>query len=112
MQQNTLVFLYKPQTEEILLAMKKRGFGEGKWNGVGGKVESGESVREAAIREAREEIGVDIDPRDLEDRGSIHFSFEKHPELERDVHVFFAEKWQGDPIETEETDGPATTPSP
>ncbi|CAN0505072.1 unnamed protein product, partial [Ectocarpus sp. 12 AP-2014] len=35
-------------SKEILLGMKKRGFGEGKWNGFGGKVESGESVEEAA----------------------------------------------------------------
>jgi len=27
------------RNEEILLAMKKRGFGEGKYNGVGGKIE-------------------------------------------------------------------------
>jgi 8-oxo-dGTP diphosphatase/2-hydroxy-dATP diphosphatase len=35
---------------EILLGLKKRGFGEGKWNGFGGKIESGESVIQAAIR--------------------------------------------------------------
>jgi 8-oxo-dGTP diphosphatase/2-hydroxy-dATP diphosphatase len=34
----------------ILLGLKKRGFGEGKWNGFGGKIESGESVIQAAIR--------------------------------------------------------------
>ncbi|CAN0403706.1 unnamed protein product, partial [Ectocarpus sp. 8 AP-2014] len=43
---------------EILLGMKKRGFGEGKWNGFGGKVESGESVEEAAKRELMEEAGL------------------------------------------------------
>lgn len=39
MLQNTLVFVFNPQNQ-VLLAMKKRGFGEGKWNGSGGKVES------------------------------------------------------------------------
>ena len=35
---------------QVLLGMKKRGFGEGRWNGFGGKVESGETITEAAIR--------------------------------------------------------------
>ncbi len=48
-------------TKEILLAMKKRGFGKGRWNGVGGKPdpEKGDkSIIDCAIREAQEEIGV------------------------------------------------------
>ena len=33
----------------VLLGEKKRGFGMGKWNGFGGKVEAGETILEAAI---------------------------------------------------------------
>ncbi len=44
----TLVLVSKKSG--ILLGLKKRGFGEGKWNGFGGKIESGESVMQAAIR--------------------------------------------------------------
>jgi len=47
--------------------MKKRGFGVGKWNGVGGKIDSAKGDRnvvDAAIRESEEEIGVKIN--DLE----------------------------------------------
>jgi len=33
--------------------MKKRGFGQGKWNGFGGKVEPNESIEQAAIREMK-----------------------------------------------------------
>ncbi|KAJ1429629.1 hypothetical protein B484DRAFT_396306, partial [Ochromonadaceae sp. CCMP2298] len=29
---------------EVLLGMKKRGFGAGKWNGFGGKMDPGESM--------------------------------------------------------------------
>lgn len=34
----------------VLLGYKKRGFGQGKWNGFGGKVEHGENIKEAALR--------------------------------------------------------------
>ena len=48
MKQLTLLFLVRD--DQILLAMKKRGFGEGRWNGVGGKVEKDETVEQAMIR--------------------------------------------------------------
>lgn len=38
---------------KVLLGYKKRGFGVGKYNGFGGKVEPGELPRDAAIRELR-----------------------------------------------------------
>lgn len=44
----SLVFVRKPR--EILLGMKKRGFGEGKWNGFGGKVEPNETILQGALR--------------------------------------------------------------
>ena len=34
----------------LLLGMKKRGFGAGKWNGFGGKVDPGETILQGAIR--------------------------------------------------------------
>ena len=43
----TLVFMFKG--DQILLAMKKRGMGEGKWNGPGGKLKTGEDPIEAAV---------------------------------------------------------------
>lgn len=42
---------------QILLAMKKRGFGAGKWNGAGGKINAGETIEEATTREVDEELG-------------------------------------------------------
>jgi len=44
----TLAFVRRPG--EILLGYKKRGFGAGKWNGFGGKVEIGETIEDAASR--------------------------------------------------------------
>ena len=44
----TLVLVVQPG--RVLLGMKKRGFGAGKWNGFGGKVEHGETIEQAARR--------------------------------------------------------------
>ena len=38
--------------------MKKRGFGMGKWNGFGGKVELNETIYNAAERELKEECNI------------------------------------------------------
>ena len=59
----TLVFLR--EDGRVLLGMKKRGFGAGKWNGFGGKVETGETITEAAVREVKEECGYIVNIEDL-----------------------------------------------
>lgn len=86
--------------ETILLAMKKRGFGEGWWNGYGGKVEAGESIVESLEREIREESGGLI-PKKLEQKGTLWFEFEGKPEL-IEVHLFEIVEFEGEPSETEE----------
>jgi len=98
MKQATLCLLVKDN--QILLAMKKRGFGIGKWNGVGGKVEDGEEIVDAVIRETKEEIGVDIkNPAQV---GILNFYFPYKPEWDQEVHLFLAKDWQGNPKESEE----------
>jgi 8-oxo-dGTP diphosphatase len=102
MKQNTLLFLLKPESDEILLAMKKRGFGAGKLNGVGGKVEPDEIIEASAVREAHEEIGVQILPENLKKVAEIKFSFDQKPDWSIHCHVFLATEWKGEPMETEE----------
>jgi 8-oxo-dGTP diphosphatase/2-hydroxy-dATP diphosphatase len=101
--QATLVFLIKKsgfEIKEICLAMKKRGFGANRWNGVGGKVEVGETIEEAAIREAEEEISVRI--KDLYKVAELTFYFSENPDWNQTVYVYLAESWEGEPIESEE----------
>ena len=102
MRQSTLIFLLNSK-DEILLAMKKRGFGVGKWNGAGGKVEAGETVEAAACRELHEETGVEVAESALEKVGLLHFVFEGKPEWNQDVNVFLVRDYAGpDAVETEE----------
>lgn len=94
----TLLFLLRDN--HILLAMKKRGFGQGKWNGPGGKAQPGESIEAAAIRECQEEVG--ITPGELTSHGWIDFRMTHDPAFGHRAHVFSATAWQGDPTETDE----------
>jgi 8-oxo-dGTP pyrophosphatase MutT (NUDIX family) len=95
-----LVFLIRG--DEILLAMKKRRFGAGKMNGVGGKVMPGEDMMTCLKREVEEEISVKVNSDDLEKVAIMHFSFQNKPEWEQECHVFFTKKWEGEPTESEE----------
>lgn len=94
----TLVLIL--QDEKILLGMKKRGFGAGRWNGFGGKVREYESIEDAAKREVKEECGLEI--KRLEEVGLHEFEFVKERGTILEVHVFRGLSWQGEPFETEE----------
>ncbi len=94
----TLCLLVKEN--KILLAMKKRGFGMGKWNGVGGKLKEGESLEDAMLRETQEEISVV--PKDYSKIGEIKFFFDGKPEFDQEMHVFVCRDWSGEPAESEE----------
>lgn len=86
--------------DEILLAMKKRGFGTGLWNASGGKVKPGEQPIVTAARETLEELNIKV--TNLKLVASIEFYFLNKPEWSQRVIGFTTRKWQGIPIETEE----------
>jgi len=79
--------------------MKKRGFGAGRWNGFGGKVQPDESIENAAKREILEEAGIEVNK--LDKRGILEFEFQGNPEI-LEVHVFRANEFLGEPTESEE----------
>lgn len=95
----TLLFFRK--NNQILLAMKKRGFGAGKWNGVGGKIESGESIEDALVRESIEEVNM----RPLSWAKVAELDFIQYAESDpwhMYVHAYISEEWEGDPEESDE----------
>lgn len=83
---------------KILLGMKKRGFGMGKWNGFGGKVEI-ETIEDNIKREIKEECGIEIGK--MEKIGVVDFEFQGDPQIIQ-VHLFRANDFSGEPRETEE----------
>lgn len=96
----TLLFLRS--SDQLLLAMKKRGFGEGKWNGVGGKIEEGESLEDALVRECIEEIGVT--PNSWTAVGELDFVQDAETEdpWHMFVYAYMCDDWEGEPAESEE----------
>jgi len=93
----TVLLLLKD--DEILLAMKKRGFGVGKWNGVGGKPNPDEDIADTAIRESKEEIEVTpLNPKKV----AVFKYYSPHDNFGMQVWIFTATEWEGEPTETEE----------
>jgi len=86
----------------LLLGLKKRGFGAGKFNGLGGKVLPHETPLKTIVREVEEECGLTISADGLRPMGSIDFFFPFRREFDHHVHVFVATTWDGELRETEE----------
>lgn len=92
----TLLFVIRDG--QILLIRKKRGLGAGKINAPGGRLEHGETALEAAVRETREELGVEA--VDAELRGELHFQFVDGYSLH--CSVFVSPDCHGEAVETDE----------
>ncbi len=91
-----LVFLTRG--DALLLIHKKTGLGAGKINGPGGKLEPGETALEAARREVREELQIEVG--ELEKMGELHFDFVDGLKLH--CVVFHGTEFTGTPTETRE----------
>lgn len=90
--------LFLQRGDEVLLIRKKRGIGAGKINAPGGKIEPGETAAEGAIRETREEVGLQAS--ELSEMGELHFQFTDGLALH--CTVFHSTKFTGEAIETDE----------
>ncbi|KAF7323834.1 S-adenosyl-L-methionine-dependent methyltransferase [Mycena kentingensis (nom. inval.)] len=85
------------QGSDILLGFKKRGLGVNKYNGFGGKVEPGESALDAALRELKEEAGIEAP---LELAGTLLFVVPG--EKWAHIDIFRAESYSGALTESDE----------
>lgn len=89
----TLVLIHDRPNSRVLLGRKKRGIGQGNFNGFGGKIEKDKDadVASSALRELREEAGVAPDARGLSRRGVLSFHFLDTPSEVWETHLFTGE---------------------
>jgi len=99
MSKKILTLLIIHQKDRVLLGLKKRGFGEGKWNGFGGKVAKSETIEEAAKRELFEEARLTVN--NMEKLGVIDFSWKNKKGI-LEVNIFKAVDFSGEPKESDE----------
>lgn len=92
--------------EQLLLQLRRgTGYMDDHWAAAAaGHVEAGESVLEAAVREAAEELGIAIDPADLVPLCAMHRTVAPHGPVDERVDFFFeCRRWSGEPA-TQEAD--------
>jgi 8-oxo-dGTP diphosphatase len=109
------VLVYLRMGDQILMLHKNKGDLRqnahfSKWNGLGGKLEAGESPEEAAIREVFEESGVSLKPSHLCALGTLYFpAFKTPPRSLRpedwSVWVYSARLTPGTSVQTESPEG-------
>lgn len=102
MREATLCFPIDSAKSRVLLGLKKRSFGMGKWNGFGGKISDGETIPAATVRELFEECQITANENDLQHAGELTFLSENKQTGNWQVHVYTLQKWTGKPVETDE----------
>lgn len=95
------VYLLLEKGGQILVARRcNTGYQDGNYQVPAGHVEDGELPKAAMVREAKEEISIDLKEEDLE---LVHTSYRpKHDETGNRVDLFFrATKWSGEVLNAE-----------
>ena len=96
---NTVQVYLKKDNSYLLLYRnkKKNDINEGKWIGVGGHVEKGETPDMAMIREVKEETGLDV--ISYKYRGLVHFASDDYKEV---MYLYTVDAFKGELIECDE----------
>jgi 8-oxo-dGTP diphosphatase len=93
-----LLFLLNNRNEVLLFRRINAAFGNNEYSLIGGKIDAGETARQALIREAEEEIGIHITQKDLT---LVHTLHKKGETSIFFVCVFTTSQWQGQPTNRE-----------
>ena len=98
------VLIYVLKDDRVLMIHRngnragREDFHSGKWNGLGGKLEVGESALEAAKRELLEESGLNLSEERFQSQGVIHFPQFKPHKIEDWMVFLFTATCQEDEI--------------
>ena len=94
------VYIFKDDEVLLLFRNKKKiDINKGKYIGVGGHIEEGETPIEAAEREVKEETGFEVN--NLEYRCHVEFHYDN---FEEEMHVFTTKEFYGEMIKCDEGD--------
>jgi ADP-ribose pyrophosphatase YjhB (NUDIX family) len=89
------LMLYR-QDGHVLLALRSgTRWADGYWSVPAGHLKGGETLPEAAVREAREELGIGIDPGDL--AHVVTVDYREGTEIRALTAFFTARHWTGAP---------------
>ena len=99
MKETTLCYVQKDNDYLMLHRIKKEeDVNEGKWIGIGGRIEDGETPEQCLVREAQEETGLLL--TSYQYRGIVHFRSEDYED--EDMHLFTADAFEGELTECNE----------
>jgi len=90
-----VVIILRKDDKILFLRRKDTGFMDGYYGCPGGKVEGGETIIQAGVREALEKVSVNISPDKMQ---VVHVAKFLHPGR-REGFCFFVEafEWEGEP---------------
>jgi len=94
------VFL-KRGNQTAMILRSNTGYRDGEWAMPSGKVDHGEPFTVSAIREAKEEVGIDIDIKDLQYVLTLHRKSDNNPANAWVDVLFVCESWKGEPYNAE-----------
>ena len=93
----TVHLFFFRENQILLLRRFNTGYADGQYSVPAGHLDGGETVREAAVREAEEETGVRIEADDISFSSVMH-RMEGDERVDFFVHI---RKWDGEPFNTE-----------
>jgi 8-oxo-dGTP diphosphatase len=90
--------MLKKENKILLHQRKNTGYSDGQWAYIGGSVDGNETIRQAAAREAKEEVGVTIHEEDINVTHVQHLNVKSDTQSNGEYIVFYLETeiWNGD----------------